>query len=235
MRDFILSEIARVAAERKGVAPGQEAFAKASGITPAKWRGIYWLRWSEALSEAGFEANAFNIRSDSTIILKKLANLSRSLGRLPIRSEIKMQRRLDPDFPNLSTVGNHFPTNASLIGALRTLASNEDFADLIALLPSTNDTNTPQLSDTKTADGVVYLLKMGPHYKIGNTNNIERRIRQITVAMPEPTTLIHSIRTDDPSGIEAYWHRRFASRRVNGEWFRLGGNDLRAFRRRTFQ
>jgi len=82
--------------------------------------------------------------------------------------------------------------------------------------------------------GTVYLLKSGRHYKIGRSNAVGRREYEIGLRLPEKGILIHEIRTDDPEGIEAYWHRRFGARRGNGEWFDLTPEDVSSFRRRTF-
>src|SRR5205823_1144139 len=83
------------------------------------------------------------------------------------------------------------------------------------------------------AVGYVYLLKHGTRreYKIGRTNNPLRREGELGIQLPEKCQPVHYIKTDDPEGVEAYWHRRFAGKRKEGEWFALSTQDVRAFKR----
>lgn len=107
------------------------------------------------------------------------------------------------------------------------------YEDVVAMLPAaipTHEERTAPLSE-----GSVYLIRSGGFYKIGRSDRLERRVQEIRISLPEAAILVHAIRTDDPPGIEAYWHRRFADRRANGEWFKLSRQDVATFRRRTFQ
>ena len=244
MREFIISEIRRLAASNGGVPPGEQRFGTATGIARCKWVGLHWLRWSEALAEAGFRPNGLSVRLDSDELLVKLAAFCRELGRFPSHYEIRMQHRSDPAFPGDTTLRRHFGGRRRLAAALRRLAlADPAWADLLDLVPEPRAPAPPAgpaspprpAPPPRRRQGLVYLLKSGSHYKIGQSRDIEHRLRVIGIALPEPVTLIHTIGTDDPRGIEAYWHRRFAARRANGEWFALGREDVKAFLRRTFQ
>jgi hypothetical protein len=145
-----------------------------------------------------------------------------------------MYRRTRADFPNEKTLHMYFGSKAKLLTNLRSwVADKPSYGDVMEMLGT--EAGTDETNSTKPNDGLVYLIRSGPHYKIGRSDELERRVKEIRIALPEAATLIHSIRTDDPAGIEAYWHRRFAERRANGEWFKLTNADVAAFKRRKYQ
>ena len=204
-----------------------------SGIPQHHWYGKIWPRWSDALADAGLGGNELQGRFDSAEVLRKVVEATTQLGRVPTTPEMKILRLADNEFPNPKTVAAHFGNRTELIEVVRSHCSqNPNLSHLLEQLPEPPKTQRPI---GKLATGWVYLLKSGPHYKVGRSETLEKRIRQISIALPESVTLVHAIETDDPVGIEAYWHRRFAPQRLNGEWFKLGTSELSAFRRRKFQ
>lgn len=233
MRQHILDEIKRLTALNGGNPPGRETFQRETGIKISTWSGRYWARWGDALREAGFKPNELQGKTPEERLLAKIAEACRHYGSIPTSAEFRMYRKIDPAFPSFD---RRFPTKAELIDALRGWATKAgDHHDVLAMLPEPETTTTARGPRAAVHDGFVYLLRSGAHYKIGKSDEIERRIKEIKVALPEATILAHTIVTDDPSGIEAYWHKRFADRRMNGEWFKLTPADVLAFKRRKFQ
>jgi hypothetical protein len=218
MRDRIISEIKRIASATGGEPPGRGVFLRETGIKESAWRGRYWARWGDALKEAGFEPNELQPKKiERSLLLSKLAEAFRHYGKVATTAELRMYRSTDPAFPSHSTLDNHFPTKTEMIICLREWLVNVDgYDDVLAMLPKPKAASKERMLRTVTKHGFVYLLRSGAYYKIGKSDEIERRIKEIRVALPEATTLEHTISTDDPTGIETYWHKRFADCRVNG-------------------
>ena len=114
-----------------------------------------------------------------------------------------------------------------------TAGRHRDLTTVLTLVEQKASVPTPVEArrEATVATGYVYLMKSGPHYKIGRTNSIGRRESELAIKIPVPPTTVHSIETDDPVGVEDYWHRRFDDKRGNGEWFALSQEDVKAFKR----
>lgn len=235
MREEIIRHIQRLA-EQSGQAPGVTIFARETGIGEHLWRGKIWAKWGDAIAEAGLAPNELTQRMDSDAILSKIIEVCRHYGRLPTMAELKLYRVSDPSLPSLGAITRHFGRQSGLNAALaKRVAGDDRYSDIAAMLPDEADAPEPYVATKAMPEGFVYLIASGEFYKIGRSDDLERRVKEIRIALPDKATLVHSIRTDDPPGIEAYWHRRFADRRANGEWFKLSAIDVAAFRKRKFQ
>lgn len=237
MRDHILSEIRRLTAASGGQPPGQIVFARETGILDHQWLGKIWARWGDAITEAGYEPNKRTERLDSDGILTQIANACRHYGHVPTKAELQLYRNHDPSLPSSNAIARHFGRRSDLIVALATRASEDEaYADIAAMLPNApRGPPAPSAIPSRTPEGFVYLIKSGDFYKVGRSDDLERRVKEIRIALPDKATLAHTIRTDDPSGIEAYWHQRFKDKRANGEWFKLTPLDIAAFKKRKYQ
>ena len=233
-KEFILSEIKRVGTVN-GKSLGKERFSKETGIQFTDWYGKYWVRWSDALKDAGLTANEFKKAYSDEYVIEKLISLVRELGHYPVVGEIRIKSREDNSFP-AHTVFNRVGNKQMLIKKLLAFCENRDeYSDIIQICSAFQlPEKLKKEKEEVLIVGAIYLIKSGKYYKIGRSNSTGRRHYELSIQLPESAEVVHSINTDDPVGIEAYWHNRFRDKRKNGEWFELSAVEVKAFKRRKF-
>lgn len=238
-REKVIDELRRVASDL-GRTPGRKVFEAETGIRETDWAGRHWATWGDVVAEAGLTPNTFMRRLDETALTTVFAEEIRRLGRVPTVNELKMRAHQDPSFPNAKTFYRQ-GGKAGMIELVRELCQTDpvNWSDVLAVLPAGESTKLDEEAKSNSNDlsGYVYLVKSGKRFKIGFSADVQRRLIALNTGMPDAGELVHVITTDDPAGIESYWHRRFAAKRVrpDAEWFDLSSEDVRAFRRRKFQ
>ncbi len=237
-KEHILKEIRRTAEANGGAPLGRQSFFKETGIKEADWIGKFWARWNDAVREAGFEPNQLQQPFEETSLIEKFIPTMRKFGRFPVTAEMRMQKRSDANFPNEKTLRERFGTRQQLAAKILAYCQSRDgFEDISAICAAALNVQDAETEDDRMPEedgGFVYLIKSGRFYKVGRSNSAGRREYELAIQLPEKAIKVHTIRTDDPIGIEEYWHKRFDSKRKNGEWFALESSDVAAFRRRKF-
>ena len=234
--DEILSEMRRLAAANGGKPVGRDRFYRESGLTESDVVGRYWRSYGDAVEAAGFSKNSFAPESMSDDeLLAAVGTLIVELGHFPTIADQRLKRRTDKFFPDTSVLSRRFGGQAGLSDRMLEFARNKsDFERIVPIVAAVVKPKTPQSvadESAETRDGYVYLIRMDRWHKIGCTKDILRRQGEIRMILPAKETLVHTIQTDDPYGVEAYWHNRFKERRQQGEWFDLSPSDIRAFKK----
>jgi hypothetical protein len=235
----IIAEIQRTAAVNGRKPLGKLRFEAETGIKPQDWYGRYWARWGDAVKEAGHLPNTKQDAFEQGWIVEKLIEFIRELGRFPTSGEIRLRAHDNESFPSHTVFRQRLGRKAELVSKVIDYCStHENCDDVLEICRSIATEQEGQNFDDADGDdpifGYVYLIKSGKHYKVGRSNSAGRREYELAIQLPERATMVHTIPTDDPVGIEAYWHKRFESKRLNGEWFNLDAADIRAFKRRKF-
>lgn len=233
-----MEEIRRTAKANGGLPLGHKRFEQESGIGYHDWWGKHWGRWGDALIEAGFAPNTLQDAFSDEMLLEKLVAFIRELGRFPGNGDLRLKKRSDSTFPNEKVFDTHFGSRLKLRQVVVEYCLAHPGFDDVPLFcgPISSNDESPKMEKLPESAivGFVYLMKSGKHYKIGKTNATGRREYELAIQLPEKLKAVHAIKTDDPDGIEAYWHRRFAAKRANGEWFELSREDVDVFKRRKF-
>jgi len=238
-KNHIIQEIVRTAKENNGMPLGRQRFAKETGIKFTDWDGKYWTKWSDAIREAGLTPNKMQSAYDEEWLIKQLALLIRELKKFPTNGDIQMKSFNTKNFPGHKTfrrrLGDKAETVKKVLDYCRGKSEFQDVFEICSEVQVSSEKKTEYYSQEADMQfGYVYLMKSGRYYKLGRSSFVERRNYEIGIKLPEELKIVHKIKTDDPTGIEAYWHKRFEEKRKGGEWFDLSSSDVNAFKRRKF-
>lgn len=231
-KEEIIEEIKRTAKENGGKPLGAARFQRETSISSYEW-GKYWVRFGDALIAAGFQPNQFFKAYPDGFMVEKIIGLARKNGKFPTFRDFLVAKQHDPTMPDKKAF-QRFGSKHEIVGKVAAYCkAHPGYEDVLALCGPILVTPQPKQTDVASAHciGEVYLFKSGRYYKIGKTIDPVRRGAELRIQLPEKITLIHSIKTDDPYGVEAYWHKRFESKCKNSEWFDLTSHDIKAFRR----
>ncbi len=221
--------------DRGGVPIGERSFTRETGISRYHWMGGFWRSWSAFQEAAGFSPNDPTQRISDETLLRRFAELALERGEVPTEADLNLKRKEDASFPGKQVFRRWGSRDALLSAVAEYCEGKPQFARVLELLRQGSSSRLDHRLGSLHVTGFVYLLRSGKHYKVGRTNATGRRLRELAIQLPQKADTIHVIETDDPEGIEDYWHRRFAEKRQGGEWFALSTDDVRAFKKRRFQ
>lgn len=232
-KEEILNEIKRTAKENGGKPLGEKRLLDETGIRSWDW-GRYWPKYADAVIEAGFTPNLPWTKYPEGVLEEKMVLVIRKLGRYPTINEMRIEQVGNPDFPYNAIKKRKWEFVRDLVRYCAKKPGHDDILEICQpILEKLDEKEKDDVTNNSSSSvGQVYLYKRGKHYKIGHSKDPVRRGKEIGLESPDILRLIHSFKTDDPSGVEAYWHKRFENKRwKETEFFSLNSQDIKAFKR----
>jgi len=242
-REQILAEIKRMAEANGDVAIGERSFSAQTKVNRTLLRRAGFPNYGAAVEAAGYQRNSFLKQAyDDDELFIPIARLAREVGHCPTYGERAVARYKDPAFPGETSISRRTkvePLTQGLSSWCRRQPEFRDVAEFLGANAPLGASKSTEARNRKVVTGYVYLMRYGAHgkdFKLGHSENVQRRQTQIDMVSPHDVRVVHSIETDDPEGIEKYWQERFSGRRIKTkEVFRLTADDIAAFKRRRYQ
>jgi hypothetical protein len=234
-KEVVVRTYERLVSENDGKVIGERVFLRETGYSHHLWKGQYWRSWSDFQEAAGFSPNKATDKTPDDVLLRSFAELALEIGRIPTEPDLMIKRNNDQSFPSKAPF-RRWGNRSALLDAVAVFCREKaGFSLVLSMLREGTSKSVEQRLIKNVVKEFVYLLRSGKSYKIGRSTDTGRRLSQLAIQLPNKPDTVHVIETDDPEGIELYWHRRFAEKRQQGEWFQLTSDDIEAFKRRQYQ
>ena len=144
---FIINEIKRTAEKNGGQPLGMIGFYKATGIKIADWRGKLWLRWSDAVKEAGLSPNKKSGPYDEEMLIEKFIGLMRELGHFPLSTELEKKGYHNRTFPSHMAFRAHWGSRIQQATRITLYCqSHKGLADILAMCEPVLKSQDPDFS-----------------------------------------------------------------------------------------
>lgn len=203
-KETILSAYSDLVKANLGRPVGERIFTRETGISRYYWQGGHWRSWSAFQADAGHTPNRPTQKIPDETVLKAFVQLAVEQGNIPSEADLMLKRKADPSFPNKLCFRRWGDRPALLAKVTEYCDGREDLAPVLELLQDGSSISLDHRLEAFRIKGFVYLLRSGKHYKLGRSNAVGRRLRELAIQLPEKPNTVHVIETDDPQGIEQY-------------------------------
>jgi hypothetical protein len=215
-KEKIISTYSRLVKEQSGKLIGERIFMRETGFSHYHWTGGYWRSWSVFQADSGYAPNNQTEKIPDKILLHRFAELALERNEIPTEADLMLKRKEDLSFPSKATYRRWGSRDALLAKVAEYCERDGQFAPVLDFLKQGVSNSLDHRLESGYIKGFIYLLRFGKNYKLGRTNVVGRRLRELAIQLPQKPDTVHVIETDDPEGIEQYWHRRFAGKRQGG-------------------
>jgi len=229
--DQIIAQLKAAIDRNGGQPPSLRSFFQGTGLNQRDLVRAGWPTYGALLKSQGFQPGGMKRGYTDEEIFRPLAELALRLGHFPTQNEREVERHRNSAFPSTEAYIRR-GRGALLEHALREWCeATNSFPDLV---PSLKRAGAAVRASGPVVKGYVYMLRdgsSGKRVKIGK-ESVEGARQAAAATWIENPKAIHRIATDDPEGIERYWHERFKKegKHVVREWFDLLPSDIAAFK-----
>lgn len=234
-KEEIIKKVQEWAKENNGFTPSEKHIREDLGLYRWHWTD-YWEKITDLQRDAGLVPHKFDKTKYSRKDLCKLfIKVMRIRGKWPTKDVLEREHRHNSSFPHSVTIYKKLGLTYRLANTILEYAQDKKgYNDVVEICNETikRYKNKQDISETDSViPGYVYLGIQKGDYKIGYSKDPGRRREDISTMASEPFQTIHEIKTDDMKGVERYWHNRFKSKLLRGEWYKLNSSDVKAFKR----